>query len=286
MKKILVTGGAGFIGSNLVDALVDHHEVTVWDNLSTGKQENVNPKAKFQYADVAEYQLYTKKGEFDVIFHLAALARIQPSFNAPIETHSANVTGTARMLEMARNCGAKFIYPGSSSFYHDPLVNPYSFSKWLGEEYCKLYTKVWGVPTAIARFFNVYGKRHLAIGSYATVVAIFEHQKKNNLPLTVTGTGAQRRDFTHVNDIVSGLIAIMDKEAYQTEKIYNFGTGINHSILELARMFKPLDVEFIEKRPGEAEVTLANVAETSKILCWTPQHSLEDYVKNFVQSLT
>jgi UDP-glucose 4-epimerase len=282
--SVLVTGGAGFIGSNLVDSLIEKgYDVTVWDNFSTGSFENINPSAHFYKINLEDVEPEAILQRFETIFHLGALARIQPSFKKPIETHDANVTGTIKVLEVARKCKAKVVYAGSSSFYHDIYANPYTFTKWIGEEYCKLYNEVYNVPVAIARFFNVYGFRHLAEGPYATVVAIFEEQKKNNKALTVTSDGEQRRDFTNVDDIVDGLIK-MSKDDWNGE-IFNLGTGRNHSINELAELFNPKSIEYIPKRPGEADVTLADISFTQEKLSWKPLVSIEDYIKDFISSL-
>jgi UDP-glucose 4-epimerase len=280
---ILVTGGAGFIGSNLVDKLVAMGEdVTVFDSYSTGKRENENPEARYYKKDVADLTpdltgSFRIIGGFKTIFHLAAEARIQPSFEKPFETHRSNVTGTVRVLELARKYGSRVIYAGSSSVYHDPYANPYSFTKFKAEEYCELYNKVYDVPVAIARFFNVYGPRQLTEGAYATVIGIFERQKAAGEPLTITGDGEQRRDFTHVFDIVDGLIAMSvgDRQG----DIFNLGTGVNHSINELADLFKHEGgLKYIPERRGEARTTLADIKKSQDLLGWNPKNTLEDYV--------
>lgn len=283
--KCLVTGGAGFVGSNLVDRLIeDGHEVHVWDNLCTGKRENVNPKAKFYYISVHDINPEMHKVmAVDVIFHLAALARIQPSFKQPVDNLYHNVVSTMKTLELAKICNAKFVYAGSSSFYHDVYANPYTFTKWQGEECCKLYSKVYGVSTAIARFFNVYGPRHICEGDYATVVGIFEKQRREDLPLTVTGDGSQRRDFTHVYDIVDGLVR-MSQDKWQGD-IFNLGTSKNHSVLEVAKMFKPGEIKYLPKRPGEAKDTLADTSFTREKLGWGPKYKIEDYIKSFLSDI-
>ena len=280
--SILVTGGAGFIGSNLVDKLVSMGEdVRVLDSYSTGRHENENPKAKYFNIDVADLTpdqagiSESLIGGFDTIFHLAAEARIQPSFDKPLETHRSNVTGTVNILELARKYRSRVIYAGSSSVYHDPYANPYSFTKLKAEEYCTLYDKVYDVPVAIARFFNVYGPRQLTEGAYATVIGIFERQKAAGLPLTITGDGEQRRDFTHVSDIVDGLIKMSSDDWGGT--IFNLGTGTNHSINQLAGLFKH-DTQYIPKRRGEALTTLADIKKTQNWLGWSPKYTLEDYV--------
>jgi UDP-glucose 4-epimerase len=301
--KAIVTGGAGFIGSNLVDKLVQQgHQVYVFDNLMTGLAENLNPSAPLYHIDVrsdlaADGPGVTELdghpnvpyvvGEMgfvpDVIFHCAALARIQPSFNNPQETISINSGGTVRILDLARAVNARVVYAGSSSFYGDPNINPYSHSKWLGEEHCKMYNKVYGVPTAIARFFNVYGPKQVPEGSNAAVIGIFETHRKKNLPLPVTGTGEQRRDFTHVDDIVDGLIA-MSQDKWNGE-VFNLGSGTNHSIKEVAEMFRPVGIDYLPARPGEAWTTLADISFTKERLGWEPKKNISDYVEEFVRTL-
>jgi UDP-glucose 4-epimerase len=279
----LITGGAGFIGSNLADRLLEEgNEVRIWDDLSTGKMENVPKGIIFHRLDISK-NIFTHK-KYDVIFHLAAKARIQPSFDEPLLTHDTNVTGMIKVLEIARQTGAKVIYPGSSSVYHDIYANPYSFTKFQAEEYCKLYNKVYNVPVGIARFFNVYGPRQLESGPYSTVIGIFEKQKREGIPLTVTGTGEKRRDFTHVDDIVSGLIAIA-KHGDLKGEIYNLGCGKNYSINELAQMFHPDRVEHLPDRPGEAETTLADITFSKEKLGWEPKIQLNDYVEEILCGL-
>jgi UDP-glucose 4-epimerase len=291
MGRYLVTGGAGFIGSNLVDALIlQDHEVVVWDNLTTGKRENVHKNAEFHFVDVAtilghyDDQSLTASlwQEYDSIFHLAGEARIQPSFESPERCHGSNVTGTCNVLEIARKCGTPVIYAGSSSVYHNVYANPYTFTKSKAEEYCWLYNLVYGLPVAIARFFNVYGPRHICEGPYATVVGIFERQKKDNVFLTVTGTGNQRRDFTHVSDVVSGLIEIAKKR--WTGQVFNLGSGQNYSIKELASMFNQ-EYVLIPERRGEADHTLADISFTKAQLDWKPNIKLEQYVTEFLEKL-
>lgn len=289
MARYLVTGGAGFIGSNLVDKLIEQdHEVVVWDNLSTGRKTNINGKAQFYHTNISSLiDPYSHSGlvidrvdaTFDAIFHLAGEARIQPSFEDPCLCHSSNVTGTSKILNFALHTKTPVIYAGSSSVYHDKYANPYTFTKHVAEEYCLLYEKVYGLPVAIARFFNVYGPRHLQEGAYATVIGIFERQKSENQPLTVTGNGEQRRDFTHVDDICNGLIAIVKDEVYGN--LYDFGTGRNYSINDVATMFNQ-DIEYIPSRKGEARSTLADIGFTTSVLDWKPHKNLDDYVRSFV----
>lgn len=278
--KYLVTGGAGFIGSNLVDRLISQgHDVEVWDAFTTGKRNNVNPAAKLRVLRVEEACKQDVTQAFDVIFHLAAEARIQPSFTNPLLTHDSNVTGTISVLEIAAQHKSRVVFAGSSSVYHDMYANPYSFSKQIGEHYLRLYNKIYSVPVAIARFFNVYGPRQLQEGAYSTVIGIFEKQYKEGVPLTITGDGEQRRDFTHVDDIVSGLIA-MSKNSYNCE-IFNLGTGTNHSINELAKLFNHPFV-YIPKRPGEAQVTMADLTLSERLLGYKPTVALEAYVASIL----
>jgi UDP-glucose 4-epimerase len=280
---VLVTGGAGFIGSNLVNKLIENGEkVHVFDNLSTGKESNINPEAQFKKIDIS-VSIPTHI-QFDTIYHLAAKARIQPSFKDPLSSHNSNVTGTIKILELAKSQEAEVIFAGSSSVYHSPYANPYTFTKYIGEEYCLLYSQVFHVHTSIARFFNVYGPNHLRTGDYATVLGIFEQQKMDGNPLTITGTGEKRRDFTHVNDIVDGLIRISKNNDSWNGQVFNFGRGENFSINEIAKMFDPVGIKHIPERPGEAETTLADYSHAKKVLGWEPKHNVEDYIKEFIST--
>jgi len=293
MSKILVTGGAGFIGSNLIDLLLESgskaEDIYIVDNLATetGKKENINSNILEEncfFKDIRD--IFSQKSEIpeklkDVrtVFHLAALARIQPSFKRPIETYDVNSLGTFLVCEYARKIGAKLIYSGSSSFYAGPHLNPYAFSKWSGEEVCKLYSKVYDLKTGVARFFNVYGPRQPIEGVYATVVGIFQRQWLNHEPLTVTGDGEQRRDFTHVNDICRGLLAISKGE--HNGDIFNLGREENYSINELANFFADSEKTYIDARPGEARESLADISFTREKTGWTPSVNLGDYVNSW-----
>ena len=280
-KKILVTGGLGFVGSHLVDELLKdkNNKVTVIDNLcsESSSKSYMRDEAEYIIDDIRNLSnIFYKSLEFDVIYHLAALARIQPSFKDPMKYMSIDIMGTAEVCDLARRCNARIIYAGSSSAFGGPMLNPYAFAKFTGEQTCEMFTKVFSVKTSIARFFNVYGKRQPTTGPYATVVGVFEEQKRNNQPLTVTGNGEQRRDFTHVKDIVLGLIAMEKDEG--AAHVYQLGTGKNYSINELAKMFSS-NIEYIPKRPGEAWTTLADIKDANEILGWSPSVSLEEYVK-------
>jgi UDP-glucose 4-epimerase len=283
--KILITGGCGFIGSNLTDILLaDNHEVIVIDNLVSGKEENCNPGATYILEDVADVLIDEKQTaqlqDIEIIFHLAAMPRIQPSFKDPLYTLRNNTQGTAIVCEFARHVGAKVVYAGSSTFYGGVYLNPYAFSKWAGEEVCKMYSQIYGLTTSIARFFNVYGPRHLKTGPYSTVVGIFEEQYEQGIPLTITSDGEQRRDFTHVNDICKGLVAMSSGDHKGT--VFNLGSGMNYSINELAAMYTDAAVVYIPRRPGEAKETLADTSAIYAATGWSADHSLKLYVEEFL----
>ena len=280
--KALVTGGLGFIGSNLVDKLTDQgYEVVVVDDLSSGKLEFKNQGATYVMKDFKEY-LRSPYPIGDVVFHLAAEARIQPSFEMPLYTCENISYGSAIVAEFARQSNCKVVYAGSSSFYGGVYLNPYAFAKWQGEEVFKMYSEVYDVTTGIARFFTVYGPRNPLLGQYTPVVAIFEEQTKAATDLTIVGDGEQRRDFTHVYDICDGLIAI-SKGDWKGE-VFNLGTGTNHSINELASLFGG-KTKYLPARPGEARTTKADISFTTKSTGWTPKHTLEDYVKSLLENM-
>jgi len=277
----LVTGGLGFVGSNLVDELVNlGHEVHVWDNLCSESSSTTYRRddVKYTISDVREInnpEFAGSHSRYDVIFHLAAFARIQPSFEDPLGYLSNDIMGTAAVCELARRLGSKVVYAGSSSAYGGPMLNPYAFAKFTGEQVCEMYHKVYGMSTVTARFFNVYGPRQPKTGTWATVIGVFENLTKEGKPLTVTGDGEQRRDFTHISDIVRGFIALSKIEGQG--QVLNLGTGTNYSINEVARMFGD-QVQYIPKRPGEAWITLADISETKKLTGWSPNIHLPGYV--------
>lgn len=284
--KILVTGGLGFIGSHLIELLLAEggHEITVVDNLisESSSRDNMREGVNYHIEDIRNLESIRFEDKFDLVFHLAALARIQPSFKDPVKYFSIDSMGTCKVLDLARRHGAKLVYAGSSSAYGGPMLNPYAFAKYTGEQACEMYSKVYGMSSVIARFFNVYGDRQPTSGPYATVVGVFEGQHTSGTTLTVTGTGEQRRDFTHVSDIVSGLRALAEGE--YSGDVYNLGTGRNYSINELAQMFEGAEIEYIPARPGEAKMTLADITKTTADTSWTPKVKIQDYVKEFLQN--
>ena len=271
--KVMVTGGAGFIGTNLIKGLLkDGHEVVSLDNYSTGTEENHQEGCVYHDVDIrdaVDFDFFME--EPDVIYHLAALARIQPSFEFPALTFEMNVLGTMNILEWARNKECKVIYAGSSSVHSGHYSNPYTFSKVMGDELCMAYKQMFGVDTKICRFYNVYSPHQLTEGEYCTVIGVFERQYANTELLTITGDGFQRRDFTHVDDIVDGMFLSATKE-FGT---YELGSGVNYSINELADMFgKDYPKEYIEERVGEARETLCEKPDLLLI-----KNNLEDYIK-------
>jgi len=298
--KALVTGGAGFIGSNLVDKLLEMgHEVVVIDNESSECNEEFywNERAINAKLDIADYintrSLYN---DVDVVFHLAADARIQPAIENPIRAVTTNAVGTCVVLQCAREAGVKrVIYSSTSSAYgrntppcvedmREDCLNPYSVSKVAGEKLCKMYYELYGLETIIFRYFNVYGERQPLKGHYAPVIGLFLRQEENGESLTIVGDGEQRRDFTHVSDVVNANImaAISNPEKTAFGEVYNVGTGKNHSINELANMISKNQIN-ISLRPGESRVTLANNAKMYKIFGWTPKVSIDTWIKTKVR---
>ena len=284
--RALVTGGAGFVGTNLIKRLLkDEYEVVSFDNYSTGFKDNRLKGCTYFDVDITE-KFDDWKEKFDVIFHLAALPRIKPSFENPKEVCDVNVGGTQNVLEYARKNNTPVIYAGSSSFWGGTHKNPYTFSKWQGEELCKLYERVYGLEVTICRFYNVYGDYMPKSGGYRTVLPIFLEQYRNGEPLTITSDGEQRRDFTHVDDIVDAMIRVVELMPSQWGSTFELGRGENHSINEVVEMFRfgPMShdippVKYIDSIPGEARDTLCRSDLARKKLRWNPKINLEDWVK-------
>ena len=277
--NIMVTGGAGFVGTNLIKRLLkDGHNVVSLDNYSTGKEENHQEGCEYVDADirdVIDFDYFMK--DVDVVYHLAALARIQPSFKNPANTLEVGILGTMNILEWIKEKENKprVVFAGSSSVHSGMMKNPYTFSKSVADDLCLLYKKHFGVDVSICRFYNVYGPYQLTEGEYCTVVGIFENQYENKEPLTITGDGFQRRDFTHIDDIVDGLILTSENETCWDE--IELGRGNNHSINELADMFNT-ETTYIDERPGEARETLCNTLIAKRLIGYEPTRNLEDYV--------
>ena len=283
--KVIVTGGAGFIGSHIVDALVgEGYTVHVIDNLSTGNKKNINPRAVFHKADICAFESIAPLFQgAEYVFHTAALARVQPSIQNPRQSNQINITGTLNVLLAARDAKVKkVIYSASSSAYgSQPVVpyredmpthpqSPYALQKLLGEMYCKLFSELYGLPTVSLRYFNVYGPRQKADGAYATVVGIFLRERMAGEPLTIVKDGrTKRRDYTHVSDIVHGNIRAMKSPKVGKGEVINLGAGRNYSVVEVARMVGGRHV-FIPARLGEAKETLADYAKAKRLLGWKP----------------
>ena len=279
--RTIVTGGAGFIGTNLIKRLLkDGHDVISLDNYSTGFIEN--HQVGCDYCDVDVTKRFPDIDVPDVIFHLAALARIQPSIKNPHKTIFNNFVSTLNILEYARKNNIRFVYAGSSSFHHGLYESPYAWSKFSGEDLCKLYINVYDMDTAICRFYNVYGPHQIEDGIYCTLMGIFEKQYRDGEPLTIVGTGEQRRDFTHVDDIVEGLIKCSEQPL--RGEIFELGSGKNYSINEVANMFgEDYPKKYIDQRPGEYDVTLADYTLAKKTLKWKPHLNLSDYIKKIIE---
>jgi UDP-glucose 4-epimerase len=294
--KCLVTGGAGFIGSHIVDRLLElGSEVVVIDNESAIVHESFywNDRTSNHKFDIADYNSIRPLFEnVDYVFHCAAESRIQPAVLNPILAVKTNTLGTATVLQCAREAGVKKVmYSSTSSGYGrintppleesmpDDCLNPYSVSKVSGEKLCKMYTELFGLKTIIFRYFNVYGEREPLKGEYAPIVGLFLRQKKAGQSLTIVPDGTQRRDFTHISDVVEANILAMQKEHDMYGQVFNVGTGKNHSILELASLISD-NIKFIEPRIGEAYITLANTKKIESVLGWKAKQKIEDYINS------
>lgn len=283
--KSIVTGGAGFIGSHIVDALVGRgDEVHVIDNLVAGKWERVNPKANFHEKDIRDFDAIAPLfADAHVVFHLAALPRVQPSIKDPLTSHGVNSGGTMNVLVAARDAGVKrFVYSASSSAYgnqdtlplHEGMearpMSPYALQKYTGELSCKLFSQLYGLPTVSLRYFNVYGSRQTteADGAYATVIGIFLGQRAAGRPMSVVPDGTQSRDFTHVRDVVRANLLAAESDKVGKGEVINIGTGRAYSINDVAAMIGGPTV-FVEPRL-EPKRTLADITKAKELLGWEP----------------
>ena len=282
--KVMITGGAGFIGSHLTDALIQKgFDVHVVDDLSGGKKENVPAKATLHVVSICDYDaLQNLFTGVDFVFHLAALPRVQYSIEHPRETSEVNVNGTLNVLLAAKEAGVKkVIYSASSSAYGDtdamPLredmpanpISPYALQKYIGELNCRLFSTIYGLPTVSLRYFNVYGSRQDPTGPYALVIGRFLLMKREGKPLLITGDGTQTRDFTHVRDVVHANILAMESSKVGKGEVINIGAGQNRSINEIAKNIGGA-IEYIEKRI-EPHDTLADISRAKELLGWAPQ---------------
>jgi len=286
--RVLVTGGAGFIGTNLIKRLIkEGHDVHSLDNYDSGKEENHIEGATYHDCDIEQITQWKNRdnaelNEFDLCFHLAALSRIQPSFNNPSETFRVNTKGTEAVLDWAKQNKVKVIYAGSSSRWHDHTISPYATSKYLGEELCKMYKKSFNLNVEICRFYNVYGPHEIVEGDWAAVIGIWRNQISKNKSVTIVGDGKQRRDFTHVDDIVEGLCRVSLSRS-SLKDAWELGTGINYSINEVYKMFKAkfsCGVHYLPNQPGNYRKTLRKNNKALDLLGWKPQDRLLYYINN------
>jgi UDP-glucose 4-epimerase len=286
MSKVLVTGGSGFIGSHLVDRLIElGHSV-----ISVDTKPRLNPNAAGRLVNINDrsHTVDTYK-DVDYVFHVAGQARVQPSIHNPQDSIINNVNATAKVLQLSKEAGVKrVIYSMTSSIYgsHQPPhtedmspqpLSPYAVSKLAGEQLCKVYSELYGLETASLRYFNVYGPRESDFGVYTTVVKKFLQQQAAGEPLTIVGDGEQRRDFTHVYDIIEANIAAMNYQGELKGEIFNIGAGHSYSINEIANLIS-IDRQHLPARLGEARETLADNSKAKDILGWTPKLNLEDYI--------
>ncbi len=298
--KYIVTGGAGFIGSHITDKLVERgDEVHVVDNFLTGKRENVNPKATLHEIDIRDFEKLPDifRGAAG-IFHVAAQPRMQYSIKEPRLTNDINITGTLNVLLAARDAGVRrVVYSASSSAYGranpvpftedmpaDPII-PYAIQKRVGEQYCIMASRFYGLETVSLRYFNVYGPRQTTDtdGPYATVIGIFLGQRSKNQPMTIVPDGRQRRDFTHVSDIAMANLQAMQSPNVGAGEIINIGTGKNYSVLEVAQMIGGPTV-LAEPRQGEAAATLADNTRARTLLDWTPRITFEEGISRLKEA--
>jgi UDP-glucose 4-epimerase len=288
--KCLVTGGNGFIGSHLVDRLIDDgNDVYVVDNLS-GCNDcfYYNKNATYYKENIIDFS-FEKIGKIDYVFHLAAESRIPLAIENPILASETNVLGTVHLLQQSRYYGVKrFLYSSTSSVYgltnelptselcSIDCLNPYSVSKYSGEQFCKMYSSLYGLDTCIFRYFNVYGERSPIKGQYCPVIGLFLEQNKENM-LHIMGDGSKRRDFIHVYDVISANILAMNYNSNINGEIFNVGSGKNYSILDIAKFINS-NITFHEERPGEAKDTLADINNIRQKLDWKPTINLFEWL--------
>lgn len=295
MVKSLVTGAAGFIGSNLVDYLLDQgHEIVAVDNETANNNKfywRKDPRVRNVKANVSKYkEMRDLFDGVDYVFHLAAESRLQPAIDNPINAVKQNCVGTTVVLQCSREAGVKrLVYSSTSSGYGgnpwpnketqpDDCLNPYSASKIAGEKFCKMYTDLYGLETVSLRYFNVFGERSPSVGQYAPVISIFQRQAEVNDALTIIGDGSQKRDFVHVKDVARAnyLAAIMPIYEMLGE-VYNVGSGKNYSIQEIANAISDNQV-YLPERSGEATTTLADISRIGEVIGWKPEIDVMDWI--------
>jgi UDP-glucose 4-epimerase len=299
--KYAVTGGAGFIGSNLVDTLISNdNEVIIFDNFSSGIEENINSKAKLIKVDVSDSTnndiIKSALKNVDTVFHFAAMARVQPSIDDPVTFEKNNSLGTINMLKCSVDANVRrFVYSASSSAYGNAVkmpmveednidpISPYAMQKYYGEVACKMFCKVYNIETVSLRYFNVYGERQSMEGAYALVVAAFARMRLNNLPLTIRGDGEQKRDFTYVKDVVKANILASESKLVGNGEVINIGNGDNNSVNEIAQM---IGGETINVDPViEPKETLADNSKAKELLGWSPSMNIKDWIPKYLNDL-
>ena len=301
--KALVTGGAGFIGSHIVDRLLfDGHDVVVIDNESTDCHEsfNWNDNAENYKYDICDYdKIEPLFKNVDRVFHLAAEARIQPAIQNPTLTTKTNVYGTCNVLQASRqNNVGRVMFSSTSASYglknkapvREDMVpdclNAYSITKVAGENLCKMFYDLHGLETVCFRYFNVYGERQPVKGQYAPVIGLFQRQHETGNPMTIVGDGKQRRDFTYVGDVVeANMIASMSESKDILGEVFNIGTGQNHSMWDLVKMIsrettlvENKHYRFIPERPAEVKISLADITKADEVLKWQPFMNLREWL--------
>lgn len=293
-ESVLVTGGAGFIGSHLTEGLLaSGYRVRVLDNLSQGNRDWVPSEAEFLSGDITNLQQCQEACEgMSGIFHLAAMSRVAPSVDNIEGCTLPNVVGTQNILSAARAAGVRrLVYTGSSTFYGNTppphteemaseFLNFYSLTKAVGEQYCFLFDRLYGLSTAVVRYFNVYGPRQPQTGTYALVIGIFLKRLALGLPLVIHGGGSQRRDFVHVRDAVAATIRVYESDA--RAEVFNVGSGTNVSIQEIADIISR-EQEYAPRRAGDAEITLADITRIRTRLGWEPKVPFEQGLRELIQ---
>jgi UDP-glucose 4-epimerase len=279
MIDVLVTGGCGFIGHALTVELIKRgYNVDVIDNLSIGKEAKTPTGCNFIGGDIRAMDNIDDK-PYKYIFHLAALSRIQPSFQNPTQTFAVNSNGTKNVVEYAFQNKCKLIYAGSSSKHHNPELSPYAMSKYMGEVWIKMYKRVYELDAEIVRFYNVYGPGELVDSHMAAVIGLWRSAVKNNTPILIHGDGKQKRDFTHIDDIVDGLIRIAESDE-KHEDAWELGTGKNYSLNEVAGLFAPHPIRYVDDVMGNYRETLRINDDTLNRLGWKPNDRLKEYITN------
>lgn len=299
--KFVVTGGAGFIGSNLVEYLIEKgYEVEVIDNFSSGKKENCFSNVIYHKVDLSDDSNFNKikkiLKDVDGVFHLAAFPRVQESIDNPIVFEKNNTLSTINILKACSDVGVKrLVYSASSSAYGNTVqlpsketdkidpISPYAMQKYYGEVCCRMFSQVYGIETVSLRYFNVYGERQNLDGAYALVMCVFAKQRLNNSPLTIRGDGNQKRDFTHVRDIARANLLAMISQKVGSGDVINIGNNDNRSVNDIAKMIggKTINVDPVV----EPRETLADNSKAKELIGWKPTIVIEDWVPKYKKDL-